>query len=101
VVRFDSRALPAAFDARDAWPQCSSTSSVRSQGKCGSCWAFASAEALSDRLCVQSRLNLSLSVEYLMDCNVPQNNGCDGGLLGDSWSPCEGLPTLDYHPHCP
>ena len=64
-------------------------------------WAFASAEALSDRFCVQAvAANLSLSVEYLMDCNVV-NNGCAGGLLDDSWRfmAATGLPTESCVPY--
>ena len=92
--------LPESFDARTEWKGCASIATVRSQGKCGSCWAFSSAEALSDRFCAQSGANLSLSVEFLMDCNVV-NNGCAGGLLDDSWKfmATTGLPTESCVPY--
>jgi len=32
--------LPKSFDARTEWKGCASIAAVRSQGKCGSCWAF-------------------------------------------------------------
>ena len=95
-----SGALPVAFDARTAWPHCDSIGTPREQGRCGSCWAFSSAEALSDRFCVQTGANETLSVEYLMDCNTA-NNGCGGGLLDDSWKfmATTGLPTDSCVPY--
>lgn len=30
--------LPASFDAREQWPECSSIRTIRDQGACGSCW---------------------------------------------------------------
>jgi cathepsin B len=30
--------IPEQFDARTAWPNCSSISQIREQGNCGSCW---------------------------------------------------------------
>ena len=49
---------------------------------------------------MQSGANLSLSVEYLMDCNVV-NNGCAGGLLDDSWRfmATTGLPSESCVPY--
>ena len=32
------RDLPAAFDAREQWPNCPTIKEVRDQGSCGSCW---------------------------------------------------------------
>lgn len=40
--------LPESFDAREKWPD--SITQAYQQGECGSCWAFASALAVSDRL---------------------------------------------------
>ena len=99
--------IPASFDARSAWPRCSSIATARDQGRCGSCWAFSSAEALADRWCVateQARpsnvTNVTLSVEYLMDCDT-NDNGCGGGLLDDSWRFMaeRGLPTENCIPY--
>jgi hypothetical protein len=51
-----------------------------SQGKCGSCWAFASLGALEKQICERSRGEVvaSLSREMLVRCSE-QNNGCSGG----------------------
>jgi hypothetical protein len=91
--------LPAAYDLREKYAQCSSVSAIRNQGACGGCWAFAGAEALADRLCIGGAAaagagggggatnqfqNLSLSPEYFMDCDG-LNAGCGGGLIDDAW----------------
>ena len=63
--------LPTAFDAREAWPECSSIRRVRNQGECGSCYAHGAAEALSDRFCIASRgeHTPSLAVQWALDCD--------------------------------
>ena len=43
---------PASFDWTTANPGC--IHSIRDQGACGSCWAFAAAEELSDRYCIHT-----------------------------------------------
>jgi len=43
---------PVSFDARQVWPNC--VHPIRDQGQCGSCWAFAGSETLSDRMCIAS-----------------------------------------------
>ncbi|EYC19980.1 hypothetical protein Y032_0023g812 [Ancylostoma ceylanicum] len=53
---------PESFDARDHWKNCSSIISyIRDQSACGSCWAVASASAMSDRICIQ--LNGKIKVQ--------------------------------------
>jgi len=44
--------LPAAFDARAAWPQCPIIGEIRDQSACGSCYAVSAASAASDRFCI-------------------------------------------------
>jgi cathepsin B len=62
--------LPESFDARTQWPQL--IHPVRDQGGCGSCWAFAASEVLSDRLAIatQGKQNVVLSPMALVNCDT-------------------------------
>ena len=46
--------LPKHFDTRHKYPMCNSTRTVRDQSYCGSCWAFGTEGAMSDRICFES-----------------------------------------------
>merc|ERR1711916_255707 len=67
------------FDAREWWPQC--VHPVRDQQTCGGCWAFATSESFSDRLCIRSNntINQVQSVQQLISCNLWGLEGCSGG----------------------
>ena len=75
--------LPDAFDAREKWPKCASLiGRGRDQGNCGSCWAMAPAEVMSDRLCIQTNgvIARELSPFQLLACARGYGAaGCDGG----------------------
>ncbi|OQV22589.1 putative Gut-specific cysteine proteinase [Hypsibius exemplaris] len=80
--------LPATFDARLKWPNCTIISDVRNQLQCGSCWAHTGASVISDRLCIASpgqKTNFKASVQDILTCNnkVPWNitSSCFGGYL--------------------
>jgi len=75
---------PASFDARDQWGAW--IHPIRDQQSCGSCWAFAGSEALSDRFAIASsgQVDNILSPEDMVECNVA-NMGCGGGWLGVAW----------------
>jgi len=70
--------VPASFDARDNWPNM--IHPIANQAQCGSCWAFAAAETLSDRFAISSNgsINLVLSPQQLVSCDR-QDMGCNGG----------------------
>ncbi len=78
-----STALPTNFDPRtDAtWKAC--VHPIRDQAQCGSCWAFGSSEALSDRFCKAGK-DVVLSPQDLVSCDY-NNYGCDGGYLNLAW----------------
>ncbi|XP_021749969.1 cathepsin B-like protease 2 [Chenopodium quinoa] len=78
--------LPKEFDARKTWSQCSTIGRILDQGHCGSCWAFAAVEALSDRFCINYGMNISLSVNDLLACcGFLCGAGCDGGTPIYAW----------------
>jgi len=78
---------PKEFDARKQWPECPSTSDIRDQGGCGSCWAFGAVEAMSDRICIHSKgqIKVRLSSQNLLTCCYSCGMGCNGGYPGSAW----------------
>jgi cathepsin B len=80
--------LPTEFDARVQWPNCASLSEIRDQGSCGSCWALAAVEAMTDRVCVASKgaQNAHISAEDLTACCSSCGFGCDGGFPQAAWA---------------
>jgi cathepsin B len=89
-LEVDEASLPSSFDWRK---QGNCVHAIRNQEQCGSCWAFAATEALSDRFCISSKgskLPVSqypkgLSPENLVSCDT-QNMGCNGGYLQYAWA---------------
>lgn len=72
--------IPDSYDVRDHWPQCISVNNIRDQSHCGSCWAVAAAEAISDRTCIASNgdVNTLLSAEDILTCCTGKFNCGDG-----------------------
>jgi len=96
----DEKAIPASFDARQQWPGC--VHPILNQEQCGSCWAFGSTEALSDRFCIQSngKVNVTLSPQGPVSCDTT-DMGCNGGMLPNVWRffASTGAPTLSCLPY--
>ncbi|GAB1606663.1 cathepsin B-like [Argonauta hians] len=96
--------LPESFDSRQQWPDCPSLREVRDQGNCGSCWAAAASEAMTDRICIHSKgqHQAHISIENLMTCCDQCGNGCNGGYPGAAWDyfKSDGIVTGGpYHSH--
>ena len=79
--------IPASFDSATNWPKCAATiNNIRDQSNCGCCWAFAGAEAGSDRMCIATdgRLLVPLSAQDV--CFNSNLDGCDGGQIDTPWT---------------
>ena len=94
--------IPASFDSRAQWSNCTVIGEIRDQGACGSCWAFGAAEVFSDRVCIatQGAVNKMYSAEDLTACCTDATlcsgcYGCDGGspLQAMNYLWRHGLPT--------
>eukprot|EP00756_Hemistasia_phaeocysticola_P013682 Hpha_TRINITY_DN15295_c3_g1::TRINITY_DN15295_c3_g1_i2::g.68474::m.68474/K01363/CTSB; cathepsin B len=78
--------LPSDFDSETNWPKCAKViGDIRDQSNCGCCWAFGSASAASDRMCIATSgaKQVPLSAQELCFCS--NSDGCDGGFPSDAW----------------
>ena len=67
--------LPDAFDWRDH----GGVTSVKNQGGCGSCWAFATVGPLEANIKIKDGVEKDLSEQYLLSCNTEGWNCTEGG----------------------
>jgi len=71
-LSYDSKPDVTDFDWRKAkGDECPSLLEVRDQANCGSCWAFGSVEAMSDRICIKSNGTIQhhLSAQDMTSCD--------------------------------
>jgi cathepsin B len=81
-----SVSLPESFDSEKQWPQCAKLiGDIRDQSNCGCCWAFAGAEAASDRMCIASNATLSMPLSAEDVCFCGSDDGCQGGFVEEPW----------------
>ncbi|OQS05797.1 cysteine protease family C01A [Thraustotheca clavata] len=70
----------------------------RNQGRCGSCWAFASTSAIEGAYCVKHNKRIALSEQYMASCDT-SNFGCGGGSIPNALSFARtGMCTLEAQP---
>jgi cathepsin B len=81
-TKLKAKDLPEDWDTFTQWPQCKHE--IRDQGHCGSCWAFAGAEAMSDRFCIAGE-NVILSPQDFVSCESDEY-ACQGGYLSRMWA---------------
>lgn len=83
--------IPESFDVREQWPMCANvTSIVYDQSNCGSCWAFGSTTAFTDRYCIAHKDNTKLfsPADTLACCSGLScgfSQGCSGGQPSGAW----------------
>jgi C1A family cysteine protease len=80
---FNYNSLPASVD----WRKNGTVSSVRNQGECGCCWAFATASALEHCYKMRTGKLMEISKQHLIDCaSTPEygNYGCNGGRMSNA-----------------
>jgi len=67
------------------WVNEGAVTSVKNQGNCGSCWAFAATSILESGNQISTGVLMSLSEQQVVSCAVYNNaneGGCNGGNIG-------------------
>ncbi len=72
---YEVKSLPSAF----TWQDHNGTSSVKDQGQCGGCWAFAASAVFEGDIKAKDGVERDLSEQFLISCNT-DGWSCDGGL---------------------
>lgn len=95
----DGITIPTHYSVKEAFPNCTSPTTIFDQGKCGGCWALSVAASMSDRLC-QNGVDVILSPQDLLDCVGGKSKGCSGGFAEDGFDYMEdeGLRTNNCVP---
>mmetsp|Transcript_49105 Transcript_49105/g.97574 ORF Transcript_49105/g.97574 Transcript_49105/m.97574 type:complete len:662 (+) Transcript_49105:70-2055(+) len=83
-------AVPDDFDSEQNWPHCAKIiGDIRDQSNCGCCWAFAGAEAASDRMCIATDAAIVVPISAQDVCfngGGFMSRGCNGGQISSPWS---------------
>jgi len=82
--------VPEEFDSEQNWPHCAKIiGDIRDQSNCGCCWAFAGAEAGSDRMCISTNASIMIPLSAQDVCfngGGLMSQGCNGGQISSPWS---------------
>lgn len=74
--------LPSKIDYREL----GAVSPVKSQGSCGSCWAFTTAGVLESQYFLKNNAHIDLSEQQLVDCvRIGNTIGCGDGYMLDAY----------------
>jgi len=84
--------LPSDFD----WRPQGAVNSVKDQGQCGSCWAFATVANIEGAGFVSTGKLVSLSEQELVDCDTAKGTDTHGDAFGPDEGCNGGLPEWAY-----
>jgi len=78
----DDGDLPESVD----WTEEGAVTSVKDQGACGSCWAFAATASMeSSKIIYGDGIESDTSEQELVDCDTKKDDGCNGGWYDWAW----------------
>ena len=63
------------------WEARGHVNAVKSQGECGSCWAFAAVDAIESAMSIKTNQKYRFSTQEIVDCASETNDGCSGGAI--------------------
>mgnify|MGYP006164946929 CR=1 FL=1 len=91
------RAVNASLD----WVARGAVTPIKNQELCGSCWAFSTVGSVEGAFAIAGHPLVALSMQQLVSCDHPQNDGCNGGLMADAfkWIETNPLCTYDDYPY--
>ena len=102
LIQAAAATLPKSIDWRDH----GAVSGIRDQGACGSCWAFATTQALESQVMIAKpgAGDVRLSEQVLVSCSqgpATPHRGCDGGFLDRAadFLVSYGLPPESDYPY--